>query len=158
MCYHPERVLFDVNGDFVGMRLDSGQFDCTENKYHYYEPMETIHTDNTQTLYHALAKIEELEAAIQTARDACGDFVNVPYDGSLATAIQAISMRCGAAEKSRDEQAQCIEEMREALEYGYSWFAEYATYHAINNKKEKSERNRARADKLRAVLEKWRKK
>jgi hypothetical protein len=157
MCYHPERVLFDVNGDFVGMRRDSGRFDCVENKYHFCEPVETIHTDNTETLKNALARIKELGAMIQAAREACGDFVNKPFDGSLVTAIQAISMRCGAAEKSCGEQAQCIKEMREALEYGYSWFAEYATYHAINRKKEKSERNRAHAEKLRAVLEKWRK-
>jgi hypothetical protein len=109
----------------------------------------TICTDNTQTLYNALARIEELEKELRH------------YKSVQCTSPWEDSPPCRGIQKERDindQRAQCIKEMREALEYGYSWFAEYATYHAINNKKEKSERNRARADKLRAVLEKWRKK
>jgi len=42
---------------------------------------------------------EEMRNEISAAKSVCGGFVNDPFDGSLSTAIQAISMRCGAAER-----------------------------------------------------------
>jgi hypothetical protein len=44
-------------------------------------------------------RIAELESTILSAKSACGDFINQPFDGSLSTAISAISMRCGSSEK-----------------------------------------------------------
>jgi hypothetical protein len=48
---------------------------------------------------HLLERLEAAESEIEQAREACGGFVNPPFDGSLSSAINVISIRCGAAEK-----------------------------------------------------------
>ncbi len=45
-------------------------------------------------------EISDLRAQLQAVKDACGGFMDKPFDGSLVGAINAISLRCASAEKN----------------------------------------------------------
>lgn len=49
-----------------------------------------------------VSKLQAAEAEISDARSVAGGFVKPPFDGSLAGAIDAISMRCASAEAEND--------------------------------------------------------
>ena len=68
------------------------------------ESIREIFGDDSECLViKLLDRLEAAENEIEAARIACGGFAGDPFDGSLVTAINAISMRCRAAEDALEE-------------------------------------------------------
>ena len=63
----------------------------------------------------SLDALESAQAQIAQAKDAAGDFCKRPFDGSLRTAILAISMRCGASERRLQELEPQLSEARRVV-------------------------------------------